>query len=69
MEDNEPNFYLTGSMSIPFVRASYESFQDIKKLIYLDSLLNASLLNHVAQRASKQQVLIDSFEKLLNLCK
>ena len=55
-------------MSIPFIKASCESFQDIEKLIYLDSLLNASLLNHVTQRASKQQVLYQKKKKNLILC-
>lgn len=44
-----------GSSSIPYIRAAYETFLDLEKLQYLDSLLNASLLNHVANRASKQQ--------------
>lgn len=45
----------TGSSCLPFVKAAHEGFRDIERLEYLDSLLNASLLNHVSHRASRHQ--------------
>ncbi|GIY20671.1 urease accessory protein F [Caerostris darwini] len=44
-----------GSSCIPFVKVAYENVDNLQKLIYLDSLHNSSLLNHVSHRASKQQ--------------
>jgi len=45
----------TGSFCLPYVKAAYEASNDLKKLVLLDSLHNAALLNHVAHKASKQQ--------------
>ncbi|GFU15204.1 urease accessory protein F [Trichonephila clavipes] len=44
-----------GSSCIPFVRAAYENADNLQKVMLLDSLHNATLLNHVAHRASKLQ--------------
>ncbi|XP_055930466.1 uncharacterized protein LOC129960829 isoform X2 [Argiope bruennichi] len=45
----------SGSSCIPFVRSASENANNLEKLINLDSLHNATLLNHVSHRASKQQ--------------
>ncbi|GFR25777.1 urease accessory protein F [Trichonephila clavata] len=44
-----------GSSCIPFVRAAYENANNLQKVMLLDSIHNATLLNHVAHRASKLQ--------------
>ncbi|CAL1277345.1 unnamed protein product [Larinioides sclopetarius] len=45
----------SGSSSIPFVKSACENATNLQQLMYLDSLYNATLLNHVSHRASKQQ--------------
>ncbi|KAG8194279.1 hypothetical protein JTE90_004511 [Oedothorax gibbosus] len=59
-QDDLKNFTLcclenAGSFCLPFVKAAHKEAEDLKVLQDLDSLHNASLLNHVAHRASKQQ--------------
>lgn len=44
-----------GSFSIPFVREALQSWTDLEAIRALDRLLNASLSNHIANRASTQQ--------------
>ncbi|KAF8790863.1 hypothetical protein HNY73_005816 [Argiope bruennichi] len=48
----------SGSSCIPFVRSASENANNLEKLINLDSLHNATLLNHVSHRASKQQPIV-----------
>ncbi|XP_050042879.1 uncharacterized protein [Dermacentor andersoni] len=44
-----------GSFSVPFVREAYKIWTDLGAIRALDRLLNASLSNHIANRASTQQ--------------
>ncbi|XP_065286429.1 uncharacterized protein [Dermacentor albipictus] len=44
-----------GSFSVPFVREAYKIWTDLEAIRALDRLLNASLSNHIANRASTQQ--------------
>ncbi|XP_037513862.1 uncharacterized protein LOC119390342 [Rhipicephalus sanguineus] len=44
-----------GSFSVPFVREARQLWTDLEAIRALDRLLNASLSNHVANRASTQQ--------------
>ncbi|XP_077510409.1 uncharacterized protein LOC144121205 isoform X1 [Amblyomma americanum] len=44
-----------GAFSVPFIREAYRQWIDLEAIRSLDRLLNASLNNHVANRASKQQ--------------
>ncbi|GBL81255.1 Urease accessory protein F [Araneus ventricosus] len=45
----------SGSSCIPFVKSACENANNLQQLMHLDSLHNATLLNHVSHRASKQQ--------------
>lgn len=45
-----------GSFSVPFVREAHQLWTDLEAIRALDRLLNASLSNHIANRASTQQV-------------
>lgn len=45
-----------GSFSAPFVREAHQLWNDLEAIRALDRLLNASLSNHIANRASTQQV-------------
>lgn len=44
-----------GSFSVPFVREARQVWSDLEAILSLDRLLNASLNNHIANRASTQQ--------------
>lgn len=44
-----------GSFSVPFVKEARQLWTDLEAIRALDRLLNASLSNHVANRASTQQ--------------
>ncbi|XP_077534151.1 uncharacterized protein LOC144146087 isoform X3 [Haemaphysalis longicornis] len=44
-----------GSFSVPFVREARQVWSDLEAILSLDRLVNASLNNHIANRASTQQ--------------
>uniref|UniRef100_G3MSV8 Urease accessory protein UreF n=1 Tax=Amblyomma maculatum TaxID=34609 RepID=G3MSV8_AMBMU len=45
----------SGAFSVPFMREAHRSWVDLEAIRSLDCVLNASLSNHVANRASTQQ--------------